>query len=78
MFKHITKAKYLKAYKVRLIFNDGVEGEIDLESEINFSKGVFEPLKNQDYFKTFAIRGGTLSWKNGADISPEKLYELLK
>ncbi len=75
MFKHVIKAKYIKDYRVWVEFNDGKKGEIDLASKIWGE--VFEPLKDLHYFKNFKISGHTLSWKNGADLAPESLYELL-
>jgi hypothetical protein len=73
MFTHIEQAKYLDGYKVWLAFNDGVEGEIDLSSELYGE--IFEPLKDVSYFKSFTIEGHTLSWSNGADFAPEFLRE---
>jgi len=73
MFIHVTKAKYLTDYKVWLSFNDGTEGEIDLTSELYGE--VFEPLKDKDFFKSFKVKGHTLSWSNGADFAPEFLRE---
>ena len=40
---------------------------------------VFEPLKQLNLFKKFKISEvmNTIEWENGADISPEFLYEKL-
>ncbi len=76
MFLHVEQAKYLDDYKVWLSFNDGVEGEIDLSSEL--SGELFEPLKNRTFFKSFVLEGHTLSWSNGADFAPEFLREHIK
>lgn len=73
MFIHVTKAKYCNDYKVWLSFNDGIEGEIDLAPELYGE--IFEPLKDEDFFKSFKVEGHTLSWSNGADFAPEFLRE---
>ncbi|MDD1425787.1 DUF2442 domain-containing protein [Dolichospermum sp. ST_sed9] len=67
-------AKYLEGYKVSLKFSDGTSGIVDLENEI-YGK-IFEPLKDLEYFKIFALDTWTVCWPNGADLAPEFLYEL--
>ena len=37
---------------------------------------VFEPLKNNDFFREFKIEFGTITWGDGEiDIAPEYLYK---
>jgi len=76
MFKRVIEAKYIKDYRIWLKFNNGKSGEVDLVKKISWGE-IFQPLQNIEYFKNFKIRGGTLSWKNEADLAPESLYELL-
>ena len=76
MFVHVTEAKYLSDYSVWLAFNDGAKGVIDLSSELHGE--IFEPLKDQSFFKLFKLEGHTLSWENGADFAPEFLREHIK
>lgn len=64
-------------FRIWLSFNDGMEGEINLEQKIKSKNGVFEPLKELDYFKNFEVKNDTISWENGADFAPESLYNLL-
>lgn len=71
-FAHVIEARYLGGYRVWLRFDDGIEGEIDLEDVL--WGPVFEPLKDPTYFANFSI-DSTLTWPNGADIAPESLYE---
>jgi len=73
----VKKAKHIEGYKIWLSFADGKSGEIDLSKKIKNRGGVFVPLEDLNYFKNFEIKGSTLAWKNGADIAPESLYELL-
>ena len=63
MFKHVIKAKYIADYKIWLAFNDGLEGEIDLEEKLSKKNGIFIPLKDINYFKNFKIINDTLSWE---------------
>ena len=70
----VKEAKYLDKYKIWIKFEDGKSAEIDFSNE--FDGPVFEPLKDIDFFKKFIIEGHTIQWENGADMSPEYLYEL--
>jgi len=73
-FLEVIKAEYIGGYKIHLWFNNNVDKEVDLYSSL---RGVvFEPLKNQDYFKNFTIKYNTIEWANGADFAPEYLYSL--
>ena len=70
----VIEANYLEGYKIKLKFTDGTFGIVDLEKEIYGQ--IFEPLKDIEYFKKFTLDTWTLCWPNGADLSPEFLYEL--
>ena len=74
MFLHVEAARHLGACRVWLRFNDGVEGEVDLASEL--SGEVFEPLTDPSVFERFTV-DDTLVWPNGADFAPEFLHDLV-
>lgn len=76
MFLEVTKAEYLDGYRLRLFFNNG---EVRIANLLNSLKGeVFEPLKDIEFFKQFAVKFNTVEWQNGADFAPEYLYEISK
>lgn len=78
MLPKLREAKYLSDYRIWLKFADGVEGEVDLASELWGE--VFEPLKEKAYFATLSYDEelGTVVWPNGADFAPEFLYQMLR
>jgi hypothetical protein len=78
MFLHVKEAKYLHDYVIWLRFNDGLEGEIDLEGELEGE--VFGPLKDRSFFQKFHVDPelDTIVWENGADLAPEFLYENMR
>ena len=78
MILHVREARYVRDYVLWLRFNDGAEGEIDLESELDGE--VFAPLKDLSQFRRFRVDPElqTVVWENGADIAPEFLYEHMR
>jgi hypothetical protein len=68
-------AVYLEGFKIRVSFNNGDEGVVDL-SEALWGP-VFEPLKDPKRFKKFRVSDifHTVDWENGADFAPEYLYD---
>jgi len=76
---HFVKdAAYLSEYKLRLTFEDGSIRLVDLEAHLDGE--IFEPLKDMNYFKTVRVNPDldTIVWDNGADMSPDFLYEIGK
>ena len=75
MLIQVIEAKYRGDHRVWLKFNDGVEGEVNLSSELWGE--MFQPLKDPAYFASFRL-DQTLSWPNGADFAPEFLHHLVQ
>jgi len=75
MVIEVVEAAYRDGHRVWLKFNDGLEGEVDLGSELWGE--VFEPLRDPAYFAAFRV-DQTLTWPNGADFAPEFLHSLVQ
>ena len=78
MIPRLIDANYTYEYRVWLKFDDGYQGEVDLEDELWGE--VFEPLKKKEFFKTVTLDKelNTIVWENGADFAPEFLHEKVK
>jgi len=72
----IVDVNYASEYKLILTFRDGSVRLVDLEPHLDGE--IFEPLKDIDYFKTVRVNPDidTIVWENGADMSPDFLYEV--
>ena len=78
MYYNVVNAACLRDYKVFIEFADGKKGVIDLQDKVGRG-GVFLPLADRQYFCKMRVDKdlGTITWENGADLSPEILYERL-
>ena len=72
----VKNATYISEYKLLLTFEDGSVKLADLEPHLDGE--IFEPLKDVNYFKTVRVNSelDTIVWENGADMSPDFLYEI--
>ena len=70
----VSEAVYVKDFIIKITFNDGESGEVDLK-EIIHKYDVATPLRNPNEFSQFFLDSWpTLAWKCGFDIAPETLY----
>ena len=78
MTPRLVDARHVSDYVIWLRFHDGVEGEVDLREEL--WGPVFKPLREKMYFRRFMVHPElhTLVWENGADFSPEFLYQQIR
>lgn len=76
MLVDVVDVQVLDGYRLRLRFDDGAEGNVDISHLVDF-KGVFEPLKDYAFFSRVKVNPdiGTICWENGADLSPSSLRE---
>jgi hypothetical protein len=71
----VASAEHVEGYTVRLAFNNGEAGVVDLKDCL--WGPVFEPLRDVSTFKRFTVSPvlHTLCWENDADLAPEFLYD---
>ena len=83
MLLTITDVEYLGDYTLLCTFSTGERRKVDLTPLLSYP--AFEELRDKKEF--FDKRSGraeriqfgldqTIFWKNGADIAPERLYEM--
>ncbi|MBI5400247.1 DUF2442 domain-containing protein [Candidatus Saganbacteria bacterium] len=74
----VRNVKYLSGYMLAITFEDRTIKTVDLEPFLDGE--IFEPLKNINYFKKVTVNPDidTIVWENGADLSPDFLYEIGK
>lgn len=72
----VKDVSYISDYKLLLTFEDGSKRIADLKPYLDGE--MFEPLKDIEYFKQVSVNPDvdTIIWKNGADMSPDFLYEI--
>jgi hypothetical protein len=69
----ILEANPQDGYKIRLKFDDGISGEVDLSHLAG--KGVFAFWNDYENFKKVSIENGRwLSWSDEIDIDADTLY----
>ena len=75
MLKDSIEVQPIQDYRLRLRFEDGIEGEVDIAAMIRF-EGIFSPLKDPAEFGKVRVDPelGTICWPNGADLDPDVLY----
>jgi len=74
----VIECRHISGYTVWFRFNDGVEGELNLERELEGE--VFEPLRDPEVFRSFNLHPElhTIVWPNGADFAPEFLHSCVQ
>ena len=72
-FISVTKVTPKDNYNLLLSFDTGEQKLFDMTPYLD--KGIFQKLKNDNFFKTARIGNDTVIWGNGEiDMSPDTLY----
>jgi Protein of unknown function (DUF2442) len=78
MLKDIVEAMPLDQFRLKLRFEDGAEGVVDVAKCVSF-EGVFAPLRERSQFEAVRVNSelGTVCWPCGADLDPDVLYGIV-
>jgi hypothetical protein len=73
---YVAEASYVDDYKLRIQFENNEVRLVDLKNHLDGP--IFEPLQNVNFFQRFEVNHDidTVVWPNGADFSPDFLYEI--
>jgi hypothetical protein len=73
MLNRVVRVTPLPKYCLRVEFDDGVSGTIDLADELTGE--MFEPLRDEALFRQVTIDDyGAVCWPNGPDLAPDAMY----
>jgi hypothetical protein len=75
MLRDVISVQALPEHRLRVRFDDGTEGVVDVSDMVEFT-GVFEPLLQPEFFAKASLNAelGTVCWPNNADLDSEVLY----
>jgi len=75
MLKDIVFVEPVGDYRIKLRFEDGAEGIVDVSEIVPF-EGIFSALRDNNAFNKVRLNNelGTIEWENGADLDPDVLY----
>ena len=69
MYKAIVSVRPNKDFSLAVVFEDGVEGILDMTPYLGF--GVFNRIKDFEQFQRVRIAFDTVEWECGVDLDPE-------
>lgn len=70
----IVDVDYIKDYELLVVFSNGSKKRVDLKP---YLKGeIFGELLDKDKFIQYGLTRTTIEWANGADLTPEFLYDI--
>ncbi len=76
MYWNVTAVEPKQHLVLKVKFEDGLEGSVKFKP--SHLTGVFEKLKNEEYFKQVFISYGAVTWPGELDIAPDAMHSEIK
>jgi Protein of unknown function (DUF2442) len=77
----VVSATVLEDARLGVTFVDGTAGEVDMRAFLRSPKiegTVFQALRDPTLFAEVEIVLGAVQWPNGADLSPDSMYDAIR
>jgi len=76
MYWDVVEATVLGSLEFAVTFADGLSGKVKILPTHLY--GVFEKLRDPDFFKKLRVTDGFVSWPGDIDIAPDAMYREIK
>lgn len=76
MYWDVTAVKPIEYLTLKVTFNDGLEGTVHFKP--SHLTGVFESLKDKNYFDRVYINHGAVTWPGELDLAPDAMHTEIK
>lgn len=71
----VTHVEALSGFRLRVRFNDGTEGTVELAAFIQSPQaGVFAALRDEALFRQVKIDLGAVTWPGDLDLAPDAMH----
>lgn len=75
----IARLDVLPGFRLRVRFNDGTEGTVELAAFLSSSEaGVLAPLRDEARFREARLETGAVTWPGNLDLAPDAMYREIK
>jgi len=73
---NVTSVKVIEHLNLRVEFADGLVGTVRFEP--SHLSGVFEALRDPDFFSQVTVSHGTVAWPGELDMAPDAMYDAIQ
>lgn len=75
----VSRVEVLAGYRLRVRFNDGAEGAVEMAEFINSpAAGVFAALRDEKRFREARVVLGAVTWPGDLDLAPDAMHRAIK
>jgi hypothetical protein len=72
----VTAVQALSPRRLSVRFQDGLQGEVEIQD--SHLTGVFEALKDPEWFAQVSCKEGFVTWPGELDLAPDAMYEAIR
>ena len=76
MYWDVKSVKPEHHLKLKVTFDDGLQGTVWFKP--THLTGVFEPLKDEEYFNKVFVDDGVVMWPGELDLAPDAMHAQIK
>lgn len=76
MYFDVIEAKIIRHLEFAVTFADGLTGAVNILPSHLY--GLFEKLKEPDFFSQLTITDGFIAWPDEIDLAPDVMYQAIE